>query len=93
MKIFYWERNGFYVWLKHLESQRFRTWSDCLDEAIELAIQALNSVPDGIDLWRNRPHQILTPRFVAWFGIVEGMNFMPQDLPDDPVLFKQLNRG
>jgi hypothetical protein len=25
----------------------------------------LNWLLDGIDLWRNRPHQVLTPRYVA----------------------------
>ena len=35
------------------------------DEAIELTVDELNWLLDGIDLWRNRPHQILTPRFVT----------------------------
>jgi hypothetical protein len=25
----------------------------------------LNWLLDGFDLWRNRPHQVLTPRFVT----------------------------
>ena len=35
------------------------------DEAIVLTVQELNWLLDGFDLWRNRPHQVLTPRFVA----------------------------
>ncbi|MEE5062055.1 hypothetical protein V2J93_25020, partial [Pseudomonas alliivorans] len=35
------------------------------DEAIVLTVQELNWMLDGFDLWRNRPHQVLTPRFVA----------------------------
>ncbi|SFQ36833.1 hypothetical protein SAMN05216190_1942, partial [Pseudomonas borbori] len=27
--------------------------------------QELNWLLDGFDLWRNRPHQVLTPRFVT----------------------------
>ncbi|WP_240995014.1 IS66 family insertion sequence element accessory protein TnpB [Pseudomonas viridiflava] len=65
VKILYWERNGFCLWLKRLESERFKTSPDDTDEAIVLTVQELNWLLDGFDLWRNRPHQVLTPRFVA----------------------------
>ncbi|MBV4483915.1 IS66 family insertion sequence element accessory protein TnpB, partial [Pseudomonas khavaziana] len=61
VKILYWERNGFCLWLKRLESERFKT----SPEAIVLSVQEPNWLLDGFDLWRNRPHQVLTPRFVA----------------------------
>ncbi|MEX5532418.1 hypothetical protein [Pseudomonas syringae] len=35
------------------------------DEAIVLTVQELNWMLDGFDLWRNRLHQVLTPRLVA----------------------------
>ncbi|WP_084341977.1 IS66 family insertion sequence element accessory protein TnpB [Stutzerimonas nitrititolerans] len=53
------------MWLKRLEAERFKTKPDAGDEAIELTVDELNWLLDGIDLWRNRPHQVLTPRFVA----------------------------
>ncbi|WP_340137720.1 IS66 family insertion sequence element accessory protein TnpB [Pseudomonas viridiflava] len=65
VKILYWERNGFCLWLKRLESERFKTSPDATDEATVLTVQELNWLLDGFDLWRNRPHQVLTPRFVA----------------------------
>ncbi|WP_339427763.1 IS66 family insertion sequence element accessory protein TnpB [Pseudomonas sp. RA_105y_Pfl1_P41] len=65
VKILYWERNGFCLWLKRLESERFKTSPDATDEAIVLTVQELNWMLDGFDLWRKRPHQVLTPRFVA----------------------------
>ncbi|CAM3385679.1 IS66 Orf2 like protein [Pseudomonas gessardii] len=65
VKILYWERNGFCLWLKRLESERFKTSPEPTDEAIVLSVQELNWLLDGFDLWRNRPHQVLTPRFVA----------------------------
>jgi transposase len=61
VKILYWERNGFCLWLKRLESERFKTSPDASDEAIVLTVQELNWLLDGFDLLRNRPHQVLTP--------------------------------
>ncbi|AHG42581.1 transposase IS66 [Pseudomonas syringae CC1557] len=65
VKILYWERNGFCLWLKRLESERFKASPDETDEAIVLVVQELNWLLYGFDLWRNRPYQVLTPRFVA----------------------------
>lgn len=70
VKILYWKRNGFCLWLNRLEFERFKTSSDANDEAIVLTSQELNSVPDGFDLWRDRTHQVLTPRSVARPGII-----------------------
>jgi transposase len=64
VKILYWERNGFCLWLKRLELERFKTSPDATDEAIALTVQGLNWLLDGFDLWRNRSHQVLTPRLV-----------------------------
>lgn len=65
VKILHWERNGFCLWLKRLESERFKTSPDAPDEVIVLSVQGLNWLLDGFDLWRNRPHQVLTPCYVA----------------------------
>ncbi|WP_367400468.1 hypothetical protein [Pseudomonas sp. MM227] len=48
-----------------MESERFKTSPDVTDEAIVLTVQELNWLLDRFDLWRNHPHQVLTPRFVA----------------------------
>ncbi|MFH6588721.1 IS66 family insertion sequence element accessory protein TnpB [Pseudomonas kulmbachensis] len=65
VKILYWERNGFCLWHKRLESERFKTSPDANDKAIILTVLELNWLLDGFDLWRNRTHQVLTLRYVA----------------------------
>ncbi len=51
------ERNGFIVWYKRLEKQRFR-WPK-LDESLGLSGKELNGLLDGFDIFNNRPHQAL----------------------------------
>jgi transposase len=65
VKILYWHRNVFCLWLKRLEAERFNTTPDSGDEAIELTVRELNQLLEGIDLWGNQPHKVLTPRFVT----------------------------
>lgn len=40
VKILYWERNGFCLWLKRLEAERFKAPPDIRDDAIELTAEA-----------------------------------------------------
>jgi len=65
VKVLYWVRNGFCLWLKRLESELFKPSPDEIDKAIVLTVQELNCLLDGFDLWRNLPHKVLTPRSVA----------------------------
>jgi len=59
IKLLYWERNGFCLWQKRLEKERF-VWpkagpADC----ISLSVQQLNWLLEGYDINRMKPHQTL----------------------------------
>ena len=54
IKCLCWERNGFIVWYKRLEKQRFR-WPRTAD-TLSLSGQELNWLLDGFDLFNNQPH-------------------------------------
>jgi len=58
-KILYWERNGFVLWQKRLERDRFH-WPRGEGATVVLSGQQLNWLLDGFDLARWRPHTALT---------------------------------
>lgn len=59
IKILYWEKNGFCLWYKRLEKQRFKWPIGHTDDTITLNGEQLNWLLDGFDLWRNKPHESL----------------------------------
>ena len=48
LKLLYWDRNGFCLWHKRLEKDRF-PWPDSSSEAVELTAQQLQWLLNGID--------------------------------------------
>lgn len=60
LKILLWEKNGFVLWYKRLEKQRFKWPSDLEADTVTLNGQELNWLIDGFDLWRNQPHESLS---------------------------------
>ncbi|MFT5889587.1 MAG: hypothetical protein ACI9BO_002415 [Zhongshania sp.] len=73
--ILYRERNGFVVWYKRLEKQRFKLPRQC-ESGYELRDgRDLNFLLDGLDIWRNKPHEILYVDSVSqrFFGIIRVM--------------------
>jgi len=57
IKMLIWERNGFVLWHNRLEKQRFK-WPKTLDsDVIELDVQSINWLLDGLDLLKMQPHQ------------------------------------
>jgi transposase len=60
LKILLWERNGFIVWYKRLERDRFH-WPKRQDETVlNLTGEQLNFLIDGYDVWRMKAHAPLT---------------------------------
>ena len=51
LKVLYWDRNGFCLWFKRLELDKF-AWPQNLEEALEIDETKLRMLLDGIDFWK-----------------------------------------
>lgn len=59
IKVLYWHRNGFCLWLKRLEAERF-AWPRALDTRTQMiGVHELEWLLEGFDLWANKPHKTL----------------------------------
>ncbi|MBF0165948.1 MAG: IS66 family insertion sequence element accessory protein TnpB [Magnetococcales bacterium] len=59
IKILYWERNGFCLWQKRLEKDRFHWWRRQDTGVQVISGQELNWLLDGYDIVRFKPHKSL----------------------------------
>ncbi|MFT5013727.1 MAG: transposase [Planctomycetaceae bacterium] len=59
IKILYWEKNGFCLWYKRLEKERFKWPNNHTDPTFTLTDEQLNWLLDGFDLGRNQPYKTL----------------------------------
>lgn len=50
LKVIYWDRNGFCLWLKRLEKDKF-PWPTKLEETHEISQQQFEFLLQGIDFW------------------------------------------
>lgn len=65
IKALYWHRNGFCLWYKRLERERF-AWPMLLSgPTVKVSMQQLEWLLEGFDLWSNRPHETLHYEAVA----------------------------
>ena len=59
LKILYWERNGFALWWKKIESEEKYHWPRLLEEeVVTLSTEQLNWLLDGYDIW-TQPHRMI----------------------------------
>jgi len=64
IKVLYWQRTGFCLWLKRLEEERFK-WPFHLEGAVvELDEDEFRWLLDGLDLKHLKPHRSLEYRTV-----------------------------
>jgi transposase len=59
IKILYWERNGFCLWQKRLEKERFTWPKPGHSGTVTLSVQQLNWLLAGYDINLMKPHQRL----------------------------------
>jgi transposase len=59
IKILYWDKTGFALWIKRLETENFRWPVTAECEAITLSPQQLEWLLDGYDISRMKPHATL----------------------------------
>ncbi len=57
LKILYWDRNGFCLWQKRLEEDRF-PWPKDEDEVKQISLAQLQMLLDGIDFWHAHPVRV-----------------------------------
>lgn len=58
VKVLYWDRNGFCLWQKRLERDRYR-WPDSREELLEMGWRELRWLLDGLDLRQLQGHRRL----------------------------------
>lgn len=59
VKLLYWERNGFCLWHKRLEQERFCWPKADASGTVTLTVQQLNWLLEGYDINRMQPHKAL----------------------------------
>jgi len=55
VKILYWDRNGFCLWQKRLEKDRFR-WPESEADVLSIGTRELHWLLDGLSLAQNEAH-------------------------------------
>lgn len=59
VKILYWDRNGFCLWQKRLEKERFRWPKSSSRGVVSLSMEQLGWLLDGYDISLMTPHKAL----------------------------------
>jgi len=58
IKLLYWDRNGFCIWMKRLEKETYH-WPDSDTTSLSISRKELDWLLEGLDISRQRPHKEL----------------------------------
>lgn len=58
IKLLYWDRNGFCLWMKRLEAERFQ-WPEAEARSISISQRELSWLLDGLPIQQKRAHRSL----------------------------------
>lgn len=64
IKLLYWDRNGYCLWQKRLERERFR-WPESREEVLAVGHRELRWLLDGLEIEQRHAHQKLFYRIVC----------------------------
>ena len=64
VKILYWNRNGFCLWHKRLEQDRFQ-WPNSEEEVLNIHGHELSWLLDGLTLEQHQAHQNLSYEYIT----------------------------
>ncbi len=64
IKLLYWDRNGFCLWMKRLEAERFQ-WPDSQTKYLALTKREVSCLLDGLSLQQKGAHGILNYSVVS----------------------------
>ena len=59
IKALYWHRNGFCLWQKRLERDKFAWPKHAREVSRSISLQEFGWLLEGFDLWKNIPHKTL----------------------------------
>ncbi len=59
LKVLYWHRNGFCLWLKRLEAEKFAWPSEPVASTQRIGLREFEWLLEGFDLWASKPHKTL----------------------------------
>lgn len=60
LKLWVWERNGFILWCKRLERDKFHWPRHVAEAVVTMNAEQMNFLLDGYDVWRMKPHEALS---------------------------------